>query len=196
MPDLFVARSETHFHPLASFCDHPNGVRFSTQQPDETILLFLRAHLVTNVPWIVTTIILAVIPYPIAILFSQIPGLITNVPNQFFVVLLLFYLLAVFAFAFINFLTWFYNIIIVTNKRIIDIDYSDIVYHDVAQTKMNLIEDVNYTQVGFIRSFFNYGDIFAQTAGGKENIEGLAVPQPARAVQIIADLIGKGGHSG
>ena len=33
--------------------------------------------------------------------------------------------------------------------RIVDIDYSGLLYHDVAFTKLNLIEDVNYIKTGF-----------------------------------------------
>jgi len=73
-----------------------------------------------------------------------------------------------------------------------DLDFSNLVYHDVTETKLNLVEDVRYTQSGFIRSFFNFGDLFVQTAAEKENIEGLAVPNPGRGVRIIGDLIGKG----
>ena len=91
---------------------------------------------------------------------------------------------------------WFYNITLITDRGVVDIDYSNIVYHDVAMTNLNLIEDVNYTKVGFIRSLLNYGDLFVQTAGGKENLEALAVPNPAEAARIIGESIGKGGTSG
>jgi hypothetical protein len=55
-----------------------------------------------------------------------------------------------------------------------------------------LIEDVNYTQAGFIRGLFNFGDLFVQTAGGKENIEALAIPMPAKIARLVLDFIGKG----
>ncbi len=85
---------------------------------------------------------------------------------------------------------------LITNLGVIDIDYSDILYHDVAFTNFNLVEDVNYTKTGFFKSLFNYGDIFIQTAGGRENLEGLGVPNPARAAHIISDSIGHGEGSG
>ncbi len=88
-------------------------------------------------------------------------------------------------------MTWSYNIFIVTPKRVIDIDYSNTVIHNVAETKMTHIQDVNYTQVGFISSLFNFGDVFVQTAGYEVNFEALSVPQPRHASKIIAELIGK-----
>ena len=88
---------------------------------------------------------------------------------------------------------WFYNIILITDRSVVDIDYDGLLHHDVAITNFNLIQDVNYTKTGFFRSLFNYGDLFVQTAGGKENLEALGVPNPALASKIIVEKIGKGG---
>ena len=158
----------------------------------ETVKLFVRRHVITNLPWIVTTIVLLLIPVLIQILLTLTATPLPPLPNNFITIFLLFYYLITFTYAFISFLDWFYNIIIITNTEIIDIDYADVIYHDVAATNVNLVEDVNYTQVGFIRGLFNFGDVFVQTAGGKENIEALAIPQPARIARIILDFIGKG----
>lgn len=178
---------------LATFCINPVGVTFATQEADETILLFLRRHFITNFPWIFSTIVLFLIP-PILQILAQAGITILPfppLPFKFVFVFFLLYYLIVFGFAFINFITWFYNISLITTKRIVDIDYSDIVYRNVAVTKLELIEDVNYIQTGVIRSLFNYGDVFAQTAGEREHFDFLAVPKPAEVVHIVQDLIGE-----
>lgn len=182
---------------FSSFCINPIGVSFVQQEPDEKIILFLRRHFATNAPWIAITSILVVIPvflliFRIGFQMSD----IFNIPIRYIVVFAIFYYLIVFSYAFVNFITWFYNVLLVTEKRIVDIDYSDIVIHNIAFTKLNLVQDVNYTQAGFIRSFFNYGDVFIQTAGTAEtHFEGLSVPQPRRAAQIIVDLLGRRHHA-
>lgn len=191
-----VSKKENHIHTLASFCEYPPNTHFQTQDSDESILLFLRMHITTNIPWIIITLLLLLFPLFIPFLLSSLALPSDFLTGQIIVITTFFYYSLIFTYAFINFITWYYNIGLVTQKRVIDIDFSHVVYHDVAQTKLNLVEDVNYTQTGFIRSFFNYGDVFIQTAGGKENIEFLAVPTPGKAVKIIADLIGKGAHSG
>ena len=76
----------------------------------------------------------------------------------------------------------------------VDVDYSDIIHHDIAITKLSNIEDIRYVQTGALRTFFNFGDVYAQTAGESENFEALAVPQPAYATELIGNLIGKGRH--
>ncbi|MCL5019822.1 MAG: hypothetical protein M1426_05090 [Patescibacteria group bacterium] len=181
---------------LRAFAEKPHGVTFANQKAHEEVILFLRAHLITNFLWFVIFIFLLFIPLFYFIIFKNFPSPLAFIPERFAYFLVVFYYLLVFAYALFNFLNWFYNILLITNLGVIDIDYSDLLYHDVAFTNFNLVEDVNYTKTGFFRSLFNYGDIFIQTAGGRENLEGLGVPNPARAAHIISDSIGKGDGSG
>jgi len=206
MPDIFVkpenikneatlsSNGSNHIRMFSAFCVKPLGVSFAEQAPDEKILLFLRRHFITNLLWILITSLLLLAPILYLIFRSQLQLEIINLPLQFILIFIIFYYLAVFAYAFINFLSWFYNVFIVTQKRVVDIDYSNIVIHNVAFTKLSHVQDVNYSQVGFIHSLFNYGDVFLQTAGTEVNFEALSVPQPRRAAHIIAELIGKEAH--
>ncbi len=207
MPDVFVAnkKKEKTLPPhavhkkmgfLKAFAEKPHGVTFANQKAHEEIVLFLRAHLITNFLWFVIFIFLLFIPLFYLIIFKNIPSPLAFIPENFAYFFTVFYYLLVFAYALFNFLNWFYNILLITNLGVIDIDYSDLLYHDVAFTNFNLVEDVNYTKTGFFRSLFNYGDVFVQTAGGRENLEALGVPNPAKAAHIISNSIGKGDGSG
>lgn len=184
-------------HSLAAFCQNPAGISFQTQDIDEVIVLFLRRHIITNVPWILGAVFLIIAPLLILgtlRLFNNAGDPLASLPSGYAQILTLFYYLFVFAYIFINFISWFYNISLVTTTRIVDIDFSDLIYQNVAVTRLNLVEDVDYTQVGFIRSFFNFGDVFVQTAGEKPNFDFLAVPKPAIVTKLILDLIGGGPH--
>ena len=79
---------------------------------------------------------------------------------------------------------------LVTNKRIIDLNVYGILSKQFSETKIDLIEDVSYSQVGSIRSVFNYGDVHMQTAGTLSNFEFDRAPEPARITKIIGELIG------
>lgn len=204
MPDVFVPESTNqpaasyapphppHAHPFATFCRNPDGVHFQNQEEDENILLFLRKHFITNVPWIFIAFFLSLIPFIFfSSAFRSFINTVFSLSDGLIFILIAFYYLIVFNYILINFITWFYNVSLVTNKRIVDIDFSDLVYHDVAVTRLTLVEDVNYTQVGFIRTLFNYGDAFVQTAGEQRHFDFLAVPSPSKAVDIIQTLIGR-----
>lgn len=196
MKDVFVARKqniEPHMNILSSFCQNPKGVSFQTQKKEESIILFLRSHFITNLSWIIFTAILVCLPPIIALILPlfKIDFLFSPAAARFIAIYVLFYYLIIFSYVFISFLHWFYNVFIVTTERIVDIDYSDIVVHNIAITNLNHIEDVNYTQSGFIPTLFNYGDVFVQTAGTERNFEALAVPKPREATHIIGDLLEK-----
>lgn len=199
MNDIFVARTPSiknetwHMNAFSSFCQNPKGVRFQTQKPNETIILFLRSHFITNTSWIIFAVILVFLPVIIAILLPllKIDLLSSATAFRFTATYILFYYLMVFSFVFISFLHWFYNVFIVTSERIVDIDYSDIVIHNIAITNLSHIEDVHYSQSGFVPTLFNYGNVFVQTAGTERNFEALSAPKPRQAAHIIGDLIGK-----
>jgi len=204
MPDIFLkpesiknetalsSNGSSHVRMFSAFLTNPLGISFAEEAPDEKILLFLRRHFITNLFWILIAIVLLFAPVLFFIFRSELQVLgPIELSGRFILILILFYYLTVFAYAFVNFLSWFYNVFIVTQKRIVDIDYSNIIIHNVAFTKLSHVQEVNYHQVGFIRSLFNYGDVFAQTAATELNFEALSVPQPRRAAHIIGDLIGK-----
>jgi len=92
------------------------------------------------------------------------------------------------AYGWINFLNWFFNIGIVTNKRIFDIDFHSLIQKEVTATEINDVQEVTSKTTGFFSSFFNFGNIFVQTAGKEVNIEFLQIPQPIRAAKIINEL--------
>ena len=206
MPDIFVAKNNKeandqklktesysgHAHMFASFCPNPVGVSFRDQKEGEDILLFLRRHFVTNIPWIFISLVLALLPlifFAANLRFSIFD--LSNITFSSIALTLILYYLIVFAFIFVNFITWYYNVSLVTNKRIVDIDFSGLLYKNVAETTLSLVQDVSFTQVGTIASFFDYGDVNIQTAGTLDNFDFTSVPQPQRVVQIVGDLIGR-----
>lgn len=175
---------------FSTFTENPSNISFHHREEDEKIILFLRSHLITNFKWIFILFTSMVILPPI-FLFGANYLPFPELPGRFTSILVLIYYLILFAYAFSNFLTWYFNIFVITKKRVIDIDYDVLVFHDVAETQFTLLQDVNYTQSGPIMHFFNYGDVHAQTAGGKENLEALSVPNPSRVTKFIAQHMGR-----
>jgi hypothetical protein len=181
-----------HLHVLSSYSENPSEVKFTNIIDDEILLLFLRRHFITNFPWIIKAVALAFIPLLFEILGSL--GIISTgflEPEGKFIIYLFYYFFIFSGYVFVNYMSWFYNISIVTNVRIIDIDFSQLIFENVAATKLVQLEDVNYAQIGLIRSIFDYGDVFLQTAGAASNFEFLAVPHPEKVIRVIGDLIGK-----
>jgi hypothetical protein len=204
MPDIFTSAAskngETHSklkvkkvlykdmpmqerRPLASFLMRPNGVSFETREEEEQIILFLRKHFVTNIPWIFTSMVLFLAPTVI----TQI-NILDSIPSNFkFVFIMIWYLISM-AYTLESFLTWFFNVYIITDERIVDVDFYNLTYKEVSDANLDKIEDVTYKMGGVIRTLFNYGDVLIQTAAEVTNFDFLAVPYPDKVVKVLQDL--------
>lgn len=183
-------KEHNHLHTFAAYCENPSSITFADRLDDEEILLLLRKHFVTNIPWVIKAVALSLVPLIIMmVIFFEFIS-IDFLPPNYAVISLLFYYFIVFGYVFVNYLTWFYNVSLVTNERIVDVDFSQIVFENVAATKLTQVEDVHYSQIGVIRSIFDYGDVILQTAGTLPNFDFLAVPHPERVIKVIGALIG------
>lgn len=176
---------------LSAFCAFPNEVRFAGEEDNEKIILLLRAHLVTNVPWLAVDILLFLAPgliLPLAGLFRFLPftpsaGLVT--------VLVVTWYLGAFTYGFLNALYWFFNLYIITDRRIIDVDWHSVVYHHTSFAHLDRVENVNVVRPGVFAGLFDYGNMKVETAGEDANIDFAAIPHPQLVSQKISDLVKK-----
>ena len=168
---------------LSSFSYLPKKVNFETREKDEKIILLLRRHPLTNISWIMVGLLMAAAPALLNI-FSF-PSFL---PNEFGLIAVLGWYLITIAFLIENFLTWFFNVNIITDERIIDIDFYNLIYKQVSDTNIDKIQDVTYTMGGVARTLFNYGDVFVQTAAEVPNFDFLGVPKPDKVAKILQDL--------
>lgn len=195
MPDLFVIakkhkkRRPLLTHLLTNFIEKPEDIRFNDQHDNEQILLILRRHWVTNLGWIFLSLILLIFPVFGLSLIDLVNFLPTTIPLGFVLVLLAFWYIGAFGFILLNFLFWFYNVGIVTNERIIDVDFIHLLYSEITATIISKIEDITDKRGGFSGVIFDYGNVFIQTAGTEANIEFMGVPKPATVVRIISELL-------
>ncbi|MBI2405619.1 PH domain-containing protein [Candidatus Microgenomates bacterium] len=174
-----------HIHnPFTSYCYQPDSVRFETQDEGEKIILFLRKHPVTNIPWIVIAMILLFVPPFILPVFP----ILSLLPAQFQTVGIVAWYLVTTAFILENFFSWFFNVQIVTDERIVDIDFHNLIYREVSETKVDKIQDVTYKVGGVVRALFNYGDVYIQTAGTVPNFDFLSVPRPEQITRVLQEL--------
>jgi hypothetical protein len=180
-------KSKPHFYSSLLF--NPENVTFENQEEDEEIVILVRRDLITNVPWILAAFVLIFIP-PILNALSPFFAPFFALSGQTQLIAASFYYIMVFGFILIQFTLWYFNIGLVTNKRVVDFDVSGILAKHISETRLNIVEDVSYSQVGSVRTIFNYGDVVLQTAGTQPNFEFDRAPEPARIVRIIADMIG------
>jgi hypothetical protein len=157
--------------------------RFISEQDDEEVVLLLRAHPITNIGWIMLGILMLALPTVLSL-----SGVFELVAMKYvFMAKMSWYLLTL-GMLFQKFLNWYYSVFIVTNERIVDIDFENLLYRVVSYANLNHIEEPSMVAGGFIRSIFRYGDVFVATAAETGSIEGLGVPYPDRVIRIISEL--------
>ncbi|HVF69007.1 MAG TPA: hypothetical protein VNA13_00420 [Xanthomonadales bacterium] len=183
-----VAKQSNPIGLFSAYSDNPTGINFANQEPNENIVLFLRRHFITNVGWIFFTVIFLLLPPILTALVSFSGASFFTITPQLMLVLTIFYYLLVFNYAFVKFITWFYHVGIVTPKRLLDLDVDNILHYHLAETGIEDVVDVSYSQKGFFQSFFNYGDVPIQTEAIKANFEFEKTPHPSEVADITTDL--------
>lgn len=185
---LHVAKHKNHpksRNVLSSFCYYPRKADFSAKDPEEVVILLLRKHPITNLKWILISIVMLLAP----IVLNYVPIFkIFPIPANYQEVFIIGWYVLTLAYIFENFLSWFFNVNIVTDERIFDVDFVNLIYREITDANTEQIQDVTVKVGSVIRTIFNYGDVQIQTAGEIPQIEFHAVPQPDRVARIIREL--------
>lgn len=188
MPDLYVSKPQMGSHALSAFCYMPLKAHFETQGVQEQVVLLLRRHPITNLSWILLSLVMLSAP----LFFSWLP-IYTDLPARFQLATVALWIFLTLAIILQGGLTWFFNVNIITDKRVLDVDFTTLIYREISDVQIAKIQEVTYKVAGFGGTFFNYGDVQIQTAGAIPNFVFEDVPQPARVAQILQELEGKEG---
>lgn len=170
-------------NPLSAYCYYPDHVNFVGADSEEKIVLLLRRHPITNLGW--TIISLLMVTAPVVLLLF---GFFEAIPFELLVVGVLFWYLITFAFTLEQFLSWFFNVYIITDERVFDVDFINLVYREITDAELDNIEDVTVRVGSVIRTVFDFGDVMIQTAGATPQVDFEAVPHPDRVAQVLREL--------
>ncbi len=183
-PSAEIHKDKFHTHsPLSSYFYFPDSVKFIAKDSKEKIVLLLRRHPITNVPWIIVSLLMFAAP----MVLSTFP-LLSFMPDRFqFVSILIWYMVTI-AFTFESFLNWFFSVYIITDERLFDVDFINLIYREISEANLEQIQEVTTKMGGVIRTVFDYGGVHIQTASDKPNIEFEAVPHPDQVAKIIREL--------
>lgn len=176
-----------HWH---SYMVKPVGLEYESQLNGEKILLFLRQHPIVNVSWIFLSIAMFLAPFVLTPFFPPFQFL----PLNYQFVLFLFWTLFIFGFVVEHILMYLFNSFIVTNQRVIDIDFYSLIYKTVSYAQLERIEDVDTQVGGVLFSLIDAGNIEVQTAAEVPQFEIDIIPHPARVAKLINELMVKSGN--
>ena len=169
---------------LGPFLPKPMKVGFDSQLNDEEIILVLRQHPITLLGKSLVIIALALTPF----IFPNLP-LEDLIPNSYKAALILGWFTMLSGFALETFLVWFFSVFIITDERIIDVDFISLLYKDISSAKIDVIQDISSKTGGLMATVVDYGTVHIQTAGENTEIQFENVPQPAKIAAILNEML-------
>lgn len=107
------------------------------------------------------------------------------------ILILSLYYLFVTLFAMIKWIEYYYDVWIVTDRRLIDIEQKSLFNHITSELRLDKIQDVTFEIKGFLASLFHYGNIYVQTAGSVQRFSLEQVPKSQQIKGLIIELQGQ-----
>jgi hypothetical protein len=180
-----MRQEEPSKNPFDAYAPKPLMIHsFDSQLDGESVLLLLRKHPITQLGKVLAILVMLLMPF----FFNQV-SFYTELPGNFQTAILLLWYLLTIGYSLESFLTWFYNVYIVTDERIIDIDFLSLIYKNVSAAKIDKIEDITAITSGAIQSIFNYGTVQVQTAAERTEFEFEEVPHPTKVTQFLNEML-------
>lgn len=116
------------------------------------------------------------------------PNLLSGMNKQVGLFAQNFFMLAVWIYGFLIWVDYYFDIWIVTNERIVNIEQKGMFTRKVSEMTYAKMQDISTEVVGFIPTIINYGDVKIQTAGENENFIFRTVSDPYHVKSVLAEL--------
>lgn len=181
---------------FSSIIRNPKDLNYDGKDVDEQIVLVIRRSSITNLPWLLTAFLFAFMPFLVNpfVASLKVEGQQLISPT-FLGATTLFWYLFTFGYFLACFLNWYFNILLISNKKIVDMDFHGITYKNISETMIDNIEDVTSNISGPVGTIFNIGNVYIQTAAEKREFEFSDVSDPSSIRDIISDLVANKRHN-
>lgn len=167
--------------------------------PEEEIKLVIRHHWAGFLGYIGITLALALFPLLLGYALNVALGESLAPYMEALIVAVSGFYLFLLTFLFGAWINFYYDIIFITNERIINVAQEGLLARTVSELSMQQVQNVTAQVQGFLQNFFNYGHLIIETAGegtsDNPNIPGLQgyftirdIPDPNRVARIILEL--------
>ncbi|GAG93387.1 unnamed protein product [marine sediment metagenome] len=167
-------------------------LKFPGQGIDERINIFLRRHPLSFLGFGLIGLAMIILPLIVFIIminsgFLVLDSSADSLDYQLAVVIATGYLLFCLGLMLVAWVNYYLDIYIITDRRIIDVNQEGLFSRSLSAIDLVDVEDVKANVQGFLCTFFNYGDVFVQTAGEARNIDFPHVPNPYAVAREIMD---------
>lgn len=154
------------------------------------IVLFVRRHWASFLGQFFLSFFMLVLPIIIiVIIYFSDAKVYEGIARNFIVIGLSTYYLISVTVAFIAWISFYYDLYIVTTDSIVDVVQQGFFGRKISQLSLLRVQDVTSNISGFIPTFFAFGDVLVETAGEQsQNFLLKAVPNPQEMAAKIMEL--------
>lgn len=161
---------------------------FESQEENEKVLILLRKHnIYLLTPFFIGFVLLAItiIMYWLLTSVDQIGNISQKgLPQLLLTLIILFIITYIYTSWFVRYC----NIVILTDEHLVEIEQLALFSRRVSVLDLDQIEDVTFSQHGFIQTFFDFGDLEIQTAGATKNFTFKNMSDPDHLQRKIMEL--------
>ncbi|MFA4931227.1 MAG: hypothetical protein WC570_05185 [Patescibacteria group bacterium] len=150
---------------------------FRGQQEGEEVVAIFRKHWLSFLKSALIFVVLFIISVIILWYWQSAP--------IFLLVVGLVILLVAISYFTHSFLIWWWDVYLLTDRRVINFDQKSIFHHVVSEADLGNIQDTTYEIEGVWQTFFNYGRVRILTASNGQSIVFESVPSPHVVQEMI-----------
>ena len=162
---------------------------FPGKEKDEKVILVLRRHWIILARHLLVVIFNFLIPI---IAFSLLFYFLPNIEEFVFYPIIILFVSLYYLFSWLIFLIkwveYYYDVWIVTDRRLIDVEQKSLFNRVVSELRLNKIQDVTVEVKGIIPSIFRFGNIYVQTAAAIQRFSFEQISHPQKIKNIILKL--------
>ena len=159
------------------------------KESDEPIVIYLHRHFASFFRQMLVGFFFTILPWVFWYIYNQYYDITTTNLQQFMVIILFaIYYLILACYIFIEWMVYYYGILIVTTKTLIDIDQKTIFSRNISHVHLMQIEDIQSEIKGLLPTIFAYGNVLIQTAGSEEHTIIKDIPNPQQVSALILKL--------
>lgn len=164
-------------------------------EPDEKIIVKVRRHWFYFLKEVVTLLMVLLLPlilYIIAVMIGV--DTYVHIPGDFFwlwITVSALWGLAWWLGFFVAWTDFYLDVLIVTDKRIFDIEQKGLFFRDSSSFRLDRIQDISIEIDGFLATLLGFGHIHIQTAGEKREFVATFIPHPHELMSLISQYTDK-----
>ncbi|OIP59104.1 MAG: hypothetical protein COZ29_01680 [Candidatus Moranbacteria bacterium CG_4_10_14_3_um_filter_45_9] len=170
-----------------SYAFHP--YHFASQREGEEVIRVIHRHWFNILSRFLLILLFSFLLIGSLVVFLLLfPDIFSISGKKFFIFMENTFFIFVWLFGFLTWIDYYFDIWIITNQRIVNIEQKGLFDRHISELNFSRIQDVTTTVEGIIPTVLNFGDVSVQTASEQERFLFRMVPDPYKIKDTIMKI--------